>query len=61
SGCVELRETGGATQKVVRTVFCPDVGPVELESSLSLPISGAGARVLARLRGYDFSAAVAVP
>ncbi|MDB4976368.1 MAG: hypothetical protein JWN48_4709 [Myxococcaceae bacterium] len=61
TGCVELRETGGAAQKVVRTVFCPDVGPVELESSLSLPVSGSGARVVARLRGYDFSAALSAP
>ena len=61
TGCVELRETGGETSKVVRTVFCPDVGPVELESSLSLPVSGGGARVLARLRGYDFGAALAAP
>lgn len=61
SGCVELRETGGETQKVVRTVFCPDVGPVELESSLDLPVSGSGARVVARLRGYDFSGALAAP
>lgn len=61
SGCVELRETGGQTPKVVRSVFCPDVGLVELESSMSLPVSGGGARVLARLRGYDFAAALAAP
>ena len=61
TGCVELRETGGETQKVVRTVFCPDVGPVELESSVSLQVSGSAARVLARLRGYDFSAALGAP
>lgn len=65
TGCVELREAGGPTPKVVRTVFCPDVGPVELESSVGLTIAGSGtgrtARVLARLRGYDFAAAVAPP
>jgi hypothetical protein len=58
SGCVEVREAGGATPKVVRTVFCPDVGPVEVESSMGLAISGRSARVLARLRGYDFAAAL---
>lgn len=58
SGCVEVRESGGPTPKVVRTVFCPDVGPVELESSMPLAVSGASARVVGRLRGYDFSGAL---
>lgn len=58
SGCVEVRERAGEGQKQVRTVFCPDVGPVELESTLQLAITGRGARVLARLRGYDFSGAL---
>jgi hypothetical protein len=57
-GCVEVRESAGAGQKVVRTVFCPDVGPVEVESSLQLAVTGRAARVLARLRGYDFSGAL---
>jgi hypothetical protein len=61
SGCVEVRESAGPGQKVVRTVFCPDVGPVEVESSLALEVSGRSARVLARLRGYDFSGALAAP
>lgn len=58
AGCVEVVEQGGATPKLVRTVFCPDVGPVELESSMALEVSGGSARVLARLRGYDFSGAL---
>lgn len=58
-GCVEVVEQGGEAGKVVRTVFCPDVGPVELESSIALPTSGGSARVLARLRGYDFSGVAA--
>lgn len=61
SGCVEVRESGGDTPKIVRTVFCPDVGPVELESSMGLAVTGATARVLARLRGYDFSGALQTP
>lgn len=60
-GCVEVVERGGSSEKVVRTVFCPDVGPVELESSLSLAVSGSAARVLARLRGYDFAGALGAP
>lgn len=58
NGCVEVHESGGATPKEVRTVFCPDVGPVELESSMAMELSGQHARVIARLRGYDFSGAM---
>jgi hypothetical protein len=57
-GCVEVSESGGASQKQVRTVFCPDVGPVEIESSLQIALTGQAARVVARLRGYDFSGAL---
>jgi hypothetical protein len=56
--CLEVRETDPAAQKVVRTVFCPDVGPVEVESTIVLQVSARGARVLAKLRGYDFSGAL---
>jgi hypothetical protein len=55
ANCVEVVESGGATEKRVRTVFCPDVGPVEIESSLHIQLTGKTTRVLARLRGYDFS------
>jgi len=61
SGCVEVRESGGATPKVVRTVFCPDVGPVEIESSLQMQLTGRSARVLAQLRGYDFAPVAGTP
>lgn len=60
-GCVEVVERGGATEKQVRTVFCPDVGPVELESSIGMAVTGGAARVIARLRGYDFSGALGAP
>ena len=57
--CIEVSETGGTGGKVVRTVYCPDVGPVEVESSMMMSLSGQTARVIARLRGYDFSGALA--
>lgn len=57
-GCLEVRESDPAAQKQVRTVFCPDVGPVEVESTIALQLSARGARVHATLRGYDFSAAL---
>lgn len=61
SGCVEVTESGGQNEKLVRTVFCPDVGPVEIESSLQIALTGQAARVTAKLRGYDFSAALMDP
>jgi hypothetical protein len=57
-GCLEVRETEPAAQKQVRTVFCPDVGPVEVESTIALQVSARGARVYAKLRGYDFAGAL---
>jgi hypothetical protein len=58
ANCVEVVESGGASDKRVRTVFCPDVGPVEIESSLHIQLTGKATRVLAKLRGYDFSGAL---
>jgi hypothetical protein len=60
-GCVEVLEQGGPSNKHVRTVFCPDVGPVEIESSTTINLTGKTTRVLARLRGYDFSGVAAEP
>ena len=60
-GCVEVVEQGGPSDKHVRTVFCPDVGPVEIESLVNISLTGKSARVLARLRGYDFSGASSQP
>jgi len=34
------------------------VGPVEIESSLHIQLTGKSTRVLAKLRGYDFSGAL---
>ena len=59
--CVEVRESGGGAGKLVRTVFCPDIGPVEVESSMAMQLSGQTARVLAKLRGYDFSGILTQP
>lgn len=60
-GCVEVLEQGGPSNKHVRTVFCPDVGPVEIESTTNISLTGKTTHVLARLRGYDFSGALAAP
>jgi hypothetical protein len=58
-GCAEIVESGSSNGKVVRTVFCPDVGPVEVESSMPSEGGGEAARVVARLRGFDLSARLA--
>lgn len=60
-GCVEVREGSQGGHKQVRTVFCPDVGPVEVESSMAMALTGKSVRVRASLRGYDFSGALAGP
>ena len=59
--CVEVLETGGSGGKIVRTVFCPDIGPVEVDSSMQMELSGQSARVSAKLRGYDFSGVLTQP
>lgn len=53
SGCVEVRETGGADGREVATTYCPDVGPVMVDASMRSELTGATARVVARLRGYS--------
>ena len=53
--CVLVSETGGKLELEVRTVYCPGVGPVSVDSTMR---SSSGARSLtvsARLRGYDVS------
>jgi hypothetical protein len=59
-GCVEIVESGGSGGKVVRTVFCPDVGPVEVVSSMALPGEGQ-VEVTARLRGFNLDAKPPAP
>lgn len=50
--CVEVLETGGDGAKRIRTVYCPDVGPVLVESSMAMELSGKSVRVQGTLRGY---------
>lgn len=61
TSCVEVSESGAAGGKIVRTIYCPDVGPVEVESSMFMDLSKQTARVVAKLRGYDFSGALVEP
>jgi len=51
TGCVEVVERGAPTGAVISTTYCPDVGPVQVISSLDLTTGSV--RVVARLRGYQ--------
>jgi hypothetical protein len=51
--CVEVTESGGADGRVVRTVYCPRVGPVEIESRMETELTMRSVTTHARLRSYD--------
>lgn len=53
-GCVRVEETGGEQGLHIVTVYCPAVGPVLVESSVQLGITGREQRVTARLLGCSF-------
>lgn len=54
-GCVEVVETGGKLDLEVRTVYCPGVGPVLVESTMRSKVSDRALSVTAEIRGYDVS------
>ncbi len=54
-GCVRVEETGGEMERTVRTTYCPQVGPVMLESTMRLDLARRPARVIAKLLGYEIS------
>lgn len=53
TGCLEVVETGGKLELEVRTVYCPLVGPVAVDSTMHSNVSDRAVSVHARLRGYD--------
>jgi hypothetical protein len=53
SGCVRVDETGGRSNLQVSTVYCPGVGPVKVESTMSSANGGRAITVEAALRGYE--------
>ena len=54
--CVEIVETGGQLELEVRTVYCPGVGPVSVDSTMRSSVGDRAVTVSARLRGYDINA-----
>ncbi|MFW2388888.1 MAG: hypothetical protein ACN4G0_11160 [Polyangiales bacterium] len=57
--CVEVVETGGKLELEVRTVYCPGVGPVRVESTMRSKVNERVLKVTAELRGYDVSPSAA--
>ncbi|MDH3655477.1 MAG: hypothetical protein OEN21_14510 [Myxococcales bacterium] len=53
--CVLVSETGGKLELEVRTVYCPKVGPVSVESTMRSNLSDRTLTVSAKLRGYEVS------
>ncbi len=52
-GCLEIVETGGSRALEVRTVYCPFIGPVAVDSTMKSDVSDRVLTVRARLRGYE--------
>ena len=53
--CVDVLEEGGELELEVRTVYCPNVGPVLVTSTMRSHVSERVLTVSARLRGYSVS------
>lgn len=51
--CMEVVETGGKLEFEVRTVYCPHVGPVRVDSTMRSNVSDRVVTVSALLRGYQ--------
>lgn len=54
--CVEVTEDGGEDGRTVRTIYCPDVGPVVMESRIETRLTMRSVETVARLRSYTASA-----
>lgn len=57
--CVEVVETGGKLELEVRTIYCPGVGPVRVESTMRSKVNERVLKVIAEIRGYDVSSSAA--
>lgn len=54
-GCVRVSETGGENGLETHTTYCPDVGPVLIETTLPLETTPVPATVIARLRAHQLA------
>jgi len=55
TGCVRIEESGGETGQTIRTVYCPNVGPVLVESVTQLELARTPVRVIGRLLGFQLA------
>jgi hypothetical protein len=55
SDCVAVSETGGKLELEIRTVYCPRVGPVSVDSTMRSNVGDRAITVSARLRGFEVS------
>ena len=51
--CVIVEESGGEDGRVVRTTYCPMVGPVVIESTMETEMTMRSVSTRARLRSHD--------
>lgn len=51
--CVRVEEDGGDDQKTVKTVYCPGIGPVHVETSMQLTLTEQPPRIIGRLMGCN--------
>jgi hypothetical protein len=51
--CVRIEEDGGEDQKTVKTVYCPGIGPVYVETSMELTMTEQPPRIIGRLMGCN--------
>lgn len=54
--CVEVEESGGEDGRIVRTVYCPSVGPVLVESRMDSRLTTRSVATRSSLRSYDSGA-----
>lgn len=52
--CVEVTEAGGEAGRMTRTVYCTDVGPVLIDTSLEMTVRESSLHVIAKLQGFSF-------
>ncbi|QQR91139.1 MAG: hypothetical protein IPJ88_05240 [Myxococcales bacterium] len=50
--CVRIQEQSEDASRQVDTVYCPEVGPVLIDSRMTLKLAGGQSQVVARLLGY---------
>lgn len=54
--CVAVEESGGEDGRTVRTVYCPEVGPVLVETRMSTQLTTRTIATRSSLRSYDSGA-----